>query len=332
MLKNLKRSTIFILTILFLIVITTLSLGAVIPPAENVNGQTSLTQKNSTTATKWPGLGMHLDSTSDNLWYAPDSVFEGHVDTLVSNGFEMLRIDIPGYSDTEAVNHSKAAVLKAVARGAKVIWGVCGGGDITAGSWGSQREAILSAARWAQDNGVYEFQIGNEEEKNVDGTTITAAQIRNNLKAVATEAQAIFTRGNISYSMCERTSIEAWNSIGRGDIDVLAYNTYVNADNSEEWNWWKKDISLLVSYFGSDHTYLTEFAPSFVSLNSYSSDEAVQAEAVADMVDYIKSSGITRAIYFNYYDDARPFGPTGFGVLKEDGTYRMLWSYFTKML
>ncbi|GAG65980.1 unnamed protein product, partial [marine sediment metagenome] len=84
--------------------------------------------------------------------------------------------------------------------------------------------------------------------------------------------------------------------------------------------WWKTDIDLLVSYFGVDHTYLTEFAPSWISLDSYSTDEAEQAEVVAAMIDYIKNSGITRAIFFNYYDDSRPFGPTGFGVLKEDET------------
>ncbi|GAG97907.1 unnamed protein product, partial [marine sediment metagenome] len=205
-------------------------------------------------------------------------------------------------------------------------WGVCGGGEITAENWEAQREAILSVAKWAQENGVHEFQIGNEEEKHVDGTTMTVEQIRINLKSVAAEVQEIFTNGNISYSMCERPSIEAWNAIGIGDIDIIAYNTYVNTNTQADWDWWKGDIDLLVRYFGTDHTYLTEFAPSYISLDSYSTDEAEQAEAVAAMIDYIKNSGMTKAIFFNYYDDARPFGPTGFGVLKEDETFRLLWN------
>ena len=71
------------------------------------------------------------------------------------------------------------------------------------------RQAILVAAQWAQDNGVFEFQIGNEEELHVDGTTMTAAQIRANLRDVATEVKAIFTNGNVSYS-CSGMYVKPW--------------------------------------------------------------------------------------------------------------------------
>jgi len=71
---------------------------------------------------------------------------------------------------------------------------------------------------------------------------------------------------------------------------------------------------------------LTEFSLSSVSLDTYSTDEAIQAVGVTEMIDYIKASGMTRAFFFCYYDDSGPFGPEGFGALKDDGTYRLLWN------
>jgi hypothetical protein len=71
---------------------------------------------------------------------------------------------------------------------------------------------------------------------------------------------------------------------------------------------------------------LTEFSLSCVSLDTYSTDEAVQAAAVTEMIEYIKSSGMTRAIFFCYYDDSRTSGSVGFGVLKTDKSHRLLWN------
>jgi hypothetical protein len=269
---------------------------------------------------KWNGLGMGMFSTSDNIW-SLSSFFDNQVDTLLANGFTQLRIDIPYWNDTGAVEISKTAVTKAVSKGAQVIWGVSSGaGTITADNWPNFRHAILEAAQWAQDNGVFEFQLGNEEEGNIDRTTMTESQIRTNLKSVATDVQAIFTRGKISYS-CAQDSLSAWIEIGKGDIDLLAFNAYMGGTEFND-NW-KTAITSAVNAFGPEGTYITEFAPSATSLNSYSTDESIQAAAVNTMIEYIKASGMTRALSFCYYDNSLPFGPSGFGVLKTDKTYRL---------
>jgi hypothetical protein len=269
---------------------------------------------------EWNGLGMGMFSTSDNVW-SLSSFFDNQVDTLLANGFTQLRIDIPYWNDSSAVGISKTAVAKAVSKGAQVIWGVSSGaGTITADNWPNFRHAILEAAQWAQDNGVYEFQLGNEEEGNIDGTTMTESQIRTNLKSVAADVQTIFTRGKISYS-CDQDSLSAWIEIGKGDIDLLAFNVYMGG--TEFNNNWKTAITNAVNAFGPEGTYITEFAPSAISLNSYSTDESIQAEAVNTMIEYIKASGMTRALSFCYYDNSLPFGPAGFGVLKTDKTYRL---------
>jgi hypothetical protein len=261
----------------------------------------------------WSGLGM--------------GAFYGQVDnyitTWITNGFIDLRLDIPDYQNTTWLANSKAKVIVAVAAGARVVWGVSSNKNnnidytITATNWPTYRTAILAAATWAQANGVYEFQLGNEEEGHNDNTTLTEAQLIINLKDVATDVQAIFTNGNVSYT-CSADYIDDWAAAGKGNIDIIASNVYMEYEDHQV-RPWQDEIDALVSAFGVNGTYLTEFNLSWSSLDDYSTDETVQAEAVAEMIEYIKASGMTRAFYFCYQSD-------NFGVVKNDGTYRLLWN------
>ena len=180
------------------------------------------------------------------------------------------------------------------------------------------KEAILIAAQWAQDNGVFEFQIGNEEEFHVDGSTMTEAQIIINLKAVATEVQEIFTNGNVSYSTTHE-NISDWITAGKGDLDILASNVYMGGTEFDDA--WKTKITNLVNEFGVGGACLTEFAPSYASLDDYSEDEAVQATAVTEMINYIKGLGMTRAFFFCWKNEPS----STFGVVKDNESYRLLW-------
>ena len=315
MLRNLKYSILFVLIVVTLLFILVMSLAAfkLVP---NINTAVVSTHNgNESKYRKWSGLGMGLYFSQAN-----------YVDTLLANGFTELRIDIPDYQNTVWLAHSKATLPGIIAKGAKLIWGVSSNADnnsdstITAENWPKFRQAILDAAQWAQNNGVYEFQLGNEEEYHVDGTTMTVAQIITNFKSIATDVQEIFINGNISYS-CWQESIDDWITAGKGDIDILACNIYMGGNGYYGGNKWKTDINKLVNAFGADGTYLTEFNLSWSSLDDYSVDEAVQAAALTEMIDYIKDSGITRALYFMWKDERG----TQFGVVKNDGTYRLLW-------
>ncbi|GAI74472.1 unnamed protein product, partial [marine sediment metagenome] len=156
-----------------------------------------------------------------------------------------------------------------------------------------------------------------EEEYHVDGTTMTIPQTIINLKSVATDVQVIFTNGNVSYS-CWQNTIDDWIVAGKGDIDILASNVYMGGNGSYD-EIWKTRTTNLVNAFGADGTYITEFAPSYSSLDDYSTDEAVQAAAVTEMIEYIRASGINRALFHTWWGDT-------FGVVKTDDTYRQLWN------
>lgn len=269
---------------------------------------------------KWSGLGMGIFYWVNN---PSDAKFDGHVDTLLANGFAELRMSA-SFSTWDKDLTQLAAIIRAVAEGADIIWGVTSGGvTLTASNWSTYVAATLAAAQWAEDNGVFEFQIGNEEEAKNDDTTLTDAQLRTNLKALATEAKGVFTNGDVSYSFSgSSTNVDAWISVGKGDIDILGANIYMGGEGYYD-ETWKKSITNLVNAFGSDGIYLTEFAPSWSELDDYSTDEAVQAAAVTEMIDYIKASGMTRALFYCYINAA---WLPGFGARKDDGTYRLLWN------
>jgi hypothetical protein len=254
-------------------------------------------------------LGMCLFSTSDT------SLFDSYVDNLIKNNFNHFRIDIPTYSNTSWLNQSKAAVLRAISKGAKVTWGVSniGGDTLTAANWADYEAAVLAAAAWSQIHGVYEFQLGNEEESNNDNTTLTDAQLIINLKALATAVQVIYTIGNVSYSTSKQ---DLWIVAGKGDLDLLCVNIYRGGITFDDT--WKTLIDDMVTAFSINGFYLTEFNLSYTSLDSYTTDEDIQAIGIVEMIDYIKSKGIIRANFFQYSSDLS-------GVCKSNGVYRKLW-------
>ena len=271
-----------------------------------VNSETATEEPKTEISQKCSGL------TGFTTWFS--GFLDDYGDTWLDNGFTELR-DLGDYLGENVL---KPVVIEGNAKGLRFIWGVSSvSTTITAENWADFRQGILDAAQWAQDNGVYEFQIGNEEELHNDDDTMTDTELIVALKSVATEVQVIFTNGNISYS-CYQGSIDDWVAAGKGDIDILASNVYMGGDGYYS-DSWKTKIAKLVNAFGADGTYITEFAPSYSSLEDYSTDEAVQAAGVTEMIEYIKASGIKRALFYTWKGD-------DFGVVKNDGTYRLLWN------
>ena len=262
-----------------------------------------------------PGLGFNVASTADT------TVFDSHVAVLLNLGIKEIRVNLPDWANASAVAQAKAACTRAIAVGADVIWGVSSNPTIlTAANWADFSTEVQSAATWAQANGVFEFQIGNEETLHNDGTTLTDATLITNLKALATTVQAIFTRGNVSYTT-EAARISDWVTAGKGDLDLLAANIYIGGAGVYSGVAWETNITSLINAFGASGTYLTEFNISYTSLADYSTDERVQATALSKMIEYIRASGITRAYYYAYSDATAD----GFGALKTTGIYRHLW-------
>ena len=245
--------------------------------------------------------------------------FDFYFDGLLAAGFTQIRIHMADWTYPTDVTVTKTAALAAIAKGFDVLWGVGSSNTTqTSSNWDDYVTTLEAAAAWAQANEIYEFLIGNEEERHNNDTTLTDAQLRTNLRALATSVQTIFTNGDVGYgNSCEFLS--DWITEGRGDIDQLSWMVYMDEAN------WKTNIDSIVAAFGADHAYISEFNVDSGGYVYYSENEAVQAAGVTEMLEYFKASGITRAFFFCYtippwYEEDT------FEVLKEDGTYRLLWS------
>lgn len=264
---------------------------------------------------KWSGLGMNVFSTNDT------TEFDNHIDELLAVGITHIKTESGDPLFTAGYNKVKNATLRAIAKGAIMHFGVTQTEPIlTASNWSTYVANVLDAAQWAQDNGISEFKIGNELEYYIDGTTLTQAQLIVNLKTLATQVQTIFTNGKIWYS-CGQDHISDWTSAGKGDIDILASNVYMEWDGNPAP--WKAYIDALVGAFGADGIALTEFNLAVEGIDAYSEDEEVQAAGITEMLDYIIASGMTKAYFFMYADVD---WISGYNVLKADETYRLMWN------
>jgi hypothetical protein len=231
-----------------------------------------------------------------------------------------IRVSLRGYENTSQVDISKSHVEIINSKGMNAIWGVTSATTLTAANWNDFSDAVKLAAAWAEANGVYEFQIGNEEELHNDDTTLTDAQLIINLKALATDVQAIFTRGNVSYALSSG-DLNDWITAGKGDIDLLGMNCYKETLVN---TYWKVKISDFVNAFGKEGCYLSEFSLSAASLDDYSPDEYLQMIGVDEMVTYIKNIGLLKSCFFSMRSDI-------FGAFKENGTPRKLWNVLYKV-
>lgn len=249
-----------------------------------------------------------------NSGYISDlDVYNSWLDAMVAANVTEIRVSIPNYDDAARIIIGKTHVAAVIAKGLRAIFGISAD-SLTAATWAAYEAVVLDTAAWAETNGVYEFQIGNELENINDDTTLTDTDVRNNILTLATAVKAVYTRGNVSYS-CPGWTIDDWSILGKGDLDLLAANIYRGYSTFDDT--WKTKINNLFSAFGNS-CYISEFSLSSLSLDTYSTDEIIQSNDLNEMINYIKNLGIKKAFFFSYPSDE-------FGALKNNGVYRKLW-------
>lgn len=247
-----------------------------------------------------------------------DAQINADLNLLKSKGITKIRVAFPPYSTNGTYAIQKNIISLALAKGFYVIWGVCCLSDFTDVQWAAFKTEVQVVAAYAQslNNANFELSIGNEEElKNNGASAPDDATVRSDLKTLATAVQAIYTVGSVSYQTSQ-SHIAAWNTIGRGNIDILGFNCYDSLAN------FSTNVALVFADFGANGC-ITEWNCN----NGYTgagSEQVLETET-RNRLAILAASGISSAYFFTFNHTSGSFGITDaqWNVLLEDNvTFR----------
>lgn len=212
-------------------------------------------------------------------------------------GIEKVRIGGTDPAYTNATATVKALALKAkeyipyVSVGLVKVPGVS---KISPSTWASHKASILAFAQWCQDNNIDEFMIGNEELTHYDTTQYTDDDVIALYLEVAEEVQQIF-HGYVNYAIVA-SKIEAWGAADiqeNVNIDKPSVNLY--GSSGTDLVDFESQVALARGFWGLN-TYISEWAP-YWDWSTVSTDQAVQAQLVADRLKIIEKYGL-ESMYF----------------------------------
>jgi hypothetical protein len=261
----------------------------------------------------WSGIGMNYghQTTYDSTQAESDYTY------LYSIGVTRVRIAMPTYSATTSITNCQDMVTRALNHGMYVVWGVATGagvGALNATTWAAFKSYVTGTlAPWAQANGLPELCLGNEADYEADGTTLTAATVRSDVRAMATTVKSGGYTGKVSYSTTV-LNLASWASEGIGSLDLIGFNSYDTLTNFKTRN------PTIVADFGSK-AYISEFGCITNGFSDYN-DESAWYTDVINRVSSMQSAGVNCGYFFCYRDGG--FGVTAntFALVLSNGSVR----------
>ena len=193
---------------------------------------------------------------NDNIVDPPASTELGKIKNL---GFDRVRLLFCDYTWSEGITRWRGVAQTSLGLGLYTVYGISAiTTGITSGNWTTFANAVKTEAQWCQDqnNALLEFQIGNEEALHHDGS-ISDATLISNLKTLATEVQAIYTVGKVSYTDWIGVA-QNWMDAGIGDdLDYIGMNIYNESIGSNSFS------SILDWVYGTwrNRVFISEFSP-----------------------------------------------------------------------
>lgn len=277
----------------------------------------------------WSGLGLNYKSINPTNIAADLALFR----TL---GIQYLRVQIPESSDTSERAIWRAVALQCKQAGFYTVWGVTHTG-ITSANWATKAQYALDELQICQTAQVCdEFQIGNECEVHHD-TSLTNAQVRDNVRTLATSAKTVVNaepdaakRIKISYAAEATATVgegsDAWASdvAGMGDLDVISMNFYGLANNS--FKYVKHNYLGFLSNFRTafgDKCHITEWNLDTNNTNLQNLPYEVRATEIGIMLKNIKDAGFTRAHFFQWCGYKN--GDNQYALSQTNGSFDVMW-------
>lgn len=250
---------------------------------------------------------------------------DSDIEYFNSIGLTKVRINLP-WAESQNFTDFLALSQKFYDAGFYTIYGSVG--DVSAGyTWETYRSnTLLSAAR--AEGKCSEFQIGNEAELNNDDGYISDAQMRINIRALATEVQGVFS-GIVSYAVESGTvasghGSQMWEQEGKGDLDLISINTYGWATGDVvDPAGYENYLPSFINIFGTD-CYISEFNLDADKDKFAAISESAKVTESEIMLDYIKEHGFDSAYLYQWrgYKDTND----DFAVKLIDTTILDMWN------
>lgn len=265
----------------------------------------------------WQGIGINYGHQTA---YDPAQT-EGDFSFLKSAGVTRLRIAMPTFDSTTNLPHCQDMVIRALAHGFYVAWGVeCGygTGTVTASRWANYKNYVLNMLiPWAQSVGLSDVCLDNESDVQADGTTITASQIR---IGICSMAESIKTNSLFAGKLSCSTSIsetyrDPWIASGIGPLDFIGWNSYDTLSNFNTRN------NIVSSAFGAK-TYISEFGCIDHGYPDYNNETLWYNDVIA-RIQSMQNIGIGTGYFFCYRDGGFGLSTNTFAVVLNDGSVRL---------
>lgn len=197
----------------------------------------------------------------------------------------------------------KTFVMLAKNAGFSVIAGA-DHGTISSSYLPTYTTGILAQAKWAQDNGIEQMSLGNEQEYRLSG--ITQAQWASYLRGLATQVKAVYS-GKISYE-ASGDHADFWATQTLGDIDLLGLNVYCGYSCNK--NYLQKNIDK----HGVAKVYVAESNCDMPYVSSCKTDSGHATQIQSDFLKLAKEYPNTKFYYFAFGADGGMGVPTSWGL------------------
>lgn len=228
--------------------------------------------------------------------------------------------------------HWRSLCQTFLAAGRYVTWGLTKqvGQTLTSSNWSNYHDGIVAEASYLTSQGILlnDFEIGNELDLAIDGTTVTQSQLYTNLQQLALDVKAVYS-GKVSYALSGSYAVwsNAWTG-GNGNLDIITVHPYGNINiNAQTVNFLNVNNILTFSATNFSNWYISEFNLDSSASNLAALSDSATVSNMNTMFGLIKASGVSMALVYQWCGPNYANNNWAAGILI-DGGMSPVWPLF----